>query len=312
MMTKENTKKAKVKGFTLIELIVVMAIFGIIMFGALQLITPVMKMMVTTDVHEGGNAAVTSISSLLETELSTAEYLRVQNTILDDAQRQAAVNDFVTTYYDGVIQSGSTVASPTYGNGLIHVLQVDNTNNGKVSTWVYSTRFEPLAHSVTLQSYNEWAVNKAYYDNYRFELKPGSYTTMDAFDNVTFTTEADMQSILMNLNARETAFTIKATTTRNHTDYSFLSTSTMSLVNLYNRKSGPGGPVTGLYYVVDKREDTSVTPPVWEDYIADRGSQNLLNFTPILSGITVDTAGSASNDGYTFIYSYGAEIDTEP
>lgn len=306
---KTANKKKTVKGFTLIELIVVMAIFGIVMFGALQLVRPVMKMMVQADVHEGGNAAVSSISGYIENELSTAEYLTVKSTLTIDPA--ADVADFVDTYYEGVLKAGCTTASPAYGTGKVHVMTIDNANNGKISNYVYDVSFTPGAPAVTLVSSEEYAVNKAYYDNYSFELKPGAYSTMSEFDNKTFATTADMQSILMNLSAKETTFTIKATANRNKTDYSFLSVSSMSLINLYNRR---GGPVTGLYYVVDERDDTSdPTNIVTEKYIADRGAQNLnpaFN-QPILSGIKVD-ASSVSNAGYTFIYSYGVEIDTQP
>ena len=314
----------KVKGFTLMELIVVMAIFGIIMFGALQLVNPVMKMMVQADVHEDGNAAVSSISRLLETELSSVEYLALNTKALSDTERTAAVNQFVDAYYSGVLASGSTTSSPKYATGKVHVMQIDNTNNGKVSTWVYDITCDPAGTTYitnpTSPAYTEYAINKAYYDSYSFVLKPGSYTTIDQFDNAVFKATPDtsnpdeysMTDLLMSFTARETAFTIKATTNRNKTDYSFLTTSTMSLVNIYNRDRGP---VTGVYYCVDKKDTNTELnhPPVWEDYIADRGAQNLMNHTMISSAIMNPPAGSnaESNNGYTFIYSYGAEINTQ-
>lgn len=306
-------KKAKVKGFTLAELIVVMAIFGIVMFGALQLVRPVMKMMIQADVHEGGNAAVSSISGYIENELSGAEYLIVKNSLpaVDpntNVMDATSVREFVKTYYEGVLKAGCTATSPAYGKGKVHVMTIDNTQNGKISSYVYDVSFAPGAVP-TLASSQEYAVNKAYYDNFSFQLKPGAYSTMNEFDSATFTNTTDMQDILMNLTAKETTFTIKATASRNRADYSFLSVSSMSLINLYNRK---GGPVTGVYYVVDEREDTSdPNNIVTEKYIADRGEQNLTVVPKILSGIKVDVT-STSNDGYTFIYSYGAEIDTQP
>ena len=56
----------RVKGFTLIELIVVLAIFSVIMFGAMSLMTPASKIMTNTENMENGSAAVSSISKYLE------------------------------------------------------------------------------------------------------------------------------------------------------------------------------------------------------------------------------------------------------
>lgn len=39
----ESMKQKQLKGFTLVELVVVMAIFSMIMFGAMQLMDPVSK-----------------------------------------------------------------------------------------------------------------------------------------------------------------------------------------------------------------------------------------------------------------------------
>ncbi len=305
-------KKTKVKGFTLTELLVVIAIFGIIMAGALQLIAPVTKMMVQADVHEGGNAAVSSIASLLRTQLSPVEYLQVNNAAMNEASREAAVEKFVDDYYNGIIKNGSTVTAPSYGKGKVHVLQIDNSQNGKISTWIYDVTFDPTASAITGSPvYTEFAVNKAYYDSYSFEVKLGTYDTIAKFDEkVELISEA--QKVMMNLNSRETAFTIKASTRRNNTDYSFLTTSTMSLVNLYNRIGGPGTAVTGVYYVVDKQSAGGTLV----DAIVDRADPLLTNYTKISSGIQVDLSaldanGKVNDTGYTFIYSYGAEIDTQ-
>jgi prepilin-type N-terminal cleavage/methylation domain-containing protein len=306
-------KKKTVKGFTLIELIVVMAIFGIIMFGALQLIPPVSKMMVQADVNEGGNAAVSSISNYLEGQLSSVEYLSIKNSVVSDSERTALVKDFVDTYYKGVLKAGSTVSSPVYGTGTVHVLQIDNTANGKISSWDYTVSFDPSV-SPTLSNYTEWAVNKAYYDSYSYEIKPGSYSSLDVFDSAVPVPD----DVLMNFTARETSFTIKSSTNRNNTTYSFLTNSTMSLSNIYNRPlsadsslgGGPGGAVTGIYYVVDKVTVNIAGVDTQVDSIVDISSKHFESGrTPIGSAIKTDTGGD--NSGYCFVYSYGVEMITQ-
>ena len=87
----------------------------------------------------------------------------------------------------------------------------------------------------------------------------------------------------------------------------------MSLVNLYNRVGGPGTAVSGVYYVVDEKDIAGTKTPV----IMDRADPLLTKYTKIDSGIQVDVTamntvtGKVNDTGYTFIYSYGAEIDTQ-
>jgi prepilin-type N-terminal cleavage/methylation domain-containing protein len=57
MMMKLNFKK-KIKGFTLIELIIVMAIFGAIMAAAVGLMSPVSKVFRNTAQYEQTRAAI--------------------------------------------------------------------------------------------------------------------------------------------------------------------------------------------------------------------------------------------------------------
>lgn len=309
--------KKNVKGFTLIELIVVMAIFGIIMFGAMRLVVPVLKMMVQSDVHEGGNAAVSNISSYLENELSVAEYMIASNDVPDD-KGKAYVEEFVKSYYEGVLKAGCTAESPAYGKGLVHVLTIDNTQNGKISNYIYDVKFDLGNPGVTLKSEQDFAINKAYYDSYSFTIKSGLYE-----DNTFDPTQPDTyEQLISNLSTKETVFTIQASTVRNNTTYSFLSNATMSLVNIYNRK---GAGVPGAYYVVNEEWDSNNN--VLAKTIADITTPNLSKqgdpynggagtFTQsrqyggVLNGSKVLYV-DGSTEGYCFVYSYGSEMDTQ-
>lgn len=320
--------KKRVKGFTLIELIVVMAVFAIIMFGALQLIPSVLKMMVQADVHEGGNAAVSSISNYLESELSTAEYLYATDTmpVINDKggnelelADKSMVREFVERFYEGVLRDGARPASPQYGKGKVHVLLIDNNNNGRISEIVY--RVSDFGIGVTdadivYESSSMYAVNKAYYDTYQFEILCGTYDE-SGFD---LTDPVDYQNFVNSLSNKNTAFSIRATTNRNNTDYSFVTNSTMSLVNLYNNRA-TGGVPTGTYYVVtEETEGGSIVP-----YIVDISKgygvaqtvtsydtvhTNSRKYGKLTEGKIINYVGG-TNDGYCFIYSYGSEIETD-
>ncbi len=326
--------KRKVKGFTLVELLVVMAIFGIIMFGALQLIPPIMKMMVQADVHESGNAAVSSISGYLESELSTAEYLWAYDSLpattsrgvneieLADTER---VRKFVEQFYEGVLRNGATVDSPQYGEGKVHVLLIDNTQNGKISEIVYNVRDFEIGITDTdliYESSTEYAVNKAYYDNYDFEIRCGTYDLSD-FDPTDPDYDNKINEFQKNVTAKNTAFSIRATTHRNNTDYSFVTNSNMSLVNIFKNSSG----VPGVYYVLTElntpsqpadRRIVDISKGYNEDGYSDHLSSRKTNPNASLSRFEgrVGTSKiveppSGSTDGYCFIYSYGSEIDTQ-
>lgn len=314
-------KNKKLKGFTLIELIVVLAIFSLIMFGAMQLIPHVSKIMVLADVREGGSAAVSSINNYLENQLSSAEYIIASNTVPAD-QGQALADEFVKSYYEGVVRAGSDANSTVqYASGQLHVMTIDNTQNGKISSYVYAFDCDLGATATRLPAMDrEFAVNKAYYDTYSFNIRAGLY------DNHTFDpTQPDTyEDLIGNLSTRETTFSILASTTRNGTVHSFVSNATMSLVNIYAR--GSKG-VPGVYYVVHE---------TWDDANAIKTAElaDITNTTLSKSGSNVSPSGipytfdrsreygavltgskvmydPASTAGYTFVYSYGSEIDTQ-
>ncbi len=331
--------KKKLKGFTLIELLIVLAVFGVIMFGALQLIPTVTRMMVLSDVHEGGNAAVSSISGYLENELSTAEYLYAYNKLpatttfgdneikLDDT---GDVEDFVELFYEGVLRKGATVEHPDYGNGLVHVLLIDNTANGKISEITYKVSDFAIgidATDIDYESSREYAVNKAYYDSYSFDIRCGTFENLST-DGVDFDdkTSQSYEDFVSNLSSKNTAFSIMATTTRQGQPYSFVTNSTMSLINIYKNNTG----VPGVYYVItelanpsasDTRKIVDITKGYNEDgfsaHMSVRGegtdfelsrTRGLLNTSKIPHYNDDD---ESNNDGYCFIYSYGSEINTQ-
>ncbi|MDE5768617.1 MAG: type II secretion system GspH family protein [Oscillospiraceae bacterium] len=326
----KSKKIKKLKGFTLIELIVVIAIFGIILAAATSVMMPVYKTTIMTEIQENGSAAVTNISRFIEGELSTAEYGRIVCTKYNDAEREAAVEDFAETYYGGVVRAKSPLSglsNDDYAEGKFHVLQIDNSGTvGKISKWTYTVN-SMGSISATQTDYQEYAVNKSYYDTYNFEIKPGSYATVEEFDKWTLTGTDDGAGNIINqidlnkcLSPTNTAFTIKAITHRStadspKTEYSFVSTMTMPWVNqLFGADS-----VKGVYYCVDKveaKEADGVTTKrdpsgnvIMEDAFVDRGASTLTMHTPILARCKYDPG---DNSAYTFIYSYGSEIDTTP
>lgn len=208
-------KRKVVKGFTLIELIVVIAIFSIILFAATSMMIPVQKIMGTTAAQENANAAATNASLYLKNNLAPAEYMYAYSTKLEDADIAAEVEKFTRAYYTGIVRDEvvATTSPIEYAKGRVHVLRVDNTNLGEIREWVYSVSFNPSDAAVTqidpstgtagtFTADYTYPVNKAFYENYRFLIMPGMYATPEEFDTTweDFATDNNKMKLAVNAN----------------------------------------------------------------------------------------------------------------
>lgn len=282
-------KTTKVKGFTLVELIVVMAIFGVIMAAALSLITPTSKVLLQSETYENGNAAVTSISSYLESMLSSAECIDFYNESKDEG---AIAERFAKFHYEGILRKNSTPTAPSYGSGTVHVMKIDNTtdpNASHVYESIYSFSHNSSGEAtVSLVSGPTEVVNKAYYNSYNFQIKAG------VWDETTWANPVTLES---KPSSKNTTFTIKAETNReiNGKKYSFYTTMSTPLVSIYNHSLSQK-----CYYVlnVDGTDIVQIgadTSPRKDSALADVDGFN--------------NTGHALDD-YYLVYSYAPEIDT--
>lgn len=325
-------KRKIVKGFTLIELIVVLAIFMVVMVAAMSLMEPVSKKVMLADVREQGAAQVNSITKYLQNELGSVEYIMPANYIPAD-NGKGLVDKFVEEYYEGVLKAGAstTPGAGDYGSGKVHVMTIDNKADGKVSEWVYDVSFKlndgsgGFTYITGTPEYTEYAVNKAYYDGTKYRIEIGD------------TTSNAMTNFLTGTQSNEYTFTITSFVTRgtsNPKTYMFSSTATTPLVNIVERRNSSGSGskcVKGKYYVINETLDTTVTPNVMTRTIQDITDANisskladptltysrkiggLASVEPVLPQVDTDytahpTAGPDSQ--YTFVYSYGNEMKT--
>lgn len=123
--------KKNLKGFTLVELIVVMAVFGLIMLGALQFLDPVNKMMRGASVQEANTASVDNVKRYLEGTLRYANAVDVYNGEIIGGEEQAAI-DFVNRYYMNRVDSNDDPVKLD-----VHIMKIDNDDQGKISECVY-------------------------------------------------------------------------------------------------------------------------------------------------------------------------------
>lgn len=140
--------KKKLRGFTLVELIVVMAVFGIIMLGAMQFLDPVNRMMKGASVQEANAATVDNIKRYFEGTLRYANAVYVHNgdlkyydpsgvhlydtSLAESARQQKAVEDFVDCCFRNRVDSSNNPIS-----GQVYVMKINNDDQGKITESVF-------------------------------------------------------------------------------------------------------------------------------------------------------------------------------
>lgn len=316
--------QTKVKGFTLIELIVVLAIFMGVMVAAMQLLQPATESMIFSSTREQGEAQVSQISKYLEVELSGAEFMHTANFVPNDSERTAFVENFVDRYYSGVLKKGATESAPEYGTGRVHVMLVDNAQKGKISEYVYDVQFDPAESSYIVGSpvVQEYAVNAANYEKYNYIIFPGLGSAVVGEFHF-----SDFMSAATARDANNTTFTIQAETTRKvqgeDKKYNFSTTATVPLINIANSARVNGYPL-GTYYVRNLVTDADGKNPGDVGYTNTYAIQDVSSVRfGILPAETANIAGETAYGnrplaypadytigGMCFIYSYGSEIDT--
>jgi len=120
--------KKKLKGFTLIELIMVMALFAIIMYSVLQLMDPVTKYFVRSSNFEGSTACYDNLKRAVEGNLKYADRVRAYwhyqpYRTTDDITPSNVLNESVADFYDKFFANRKGLDTA----GYIYVLVLDNT-----------------------------------------------------------------------------------------------------------------------------------------------------------------------------------------
>ena len=135
----ESMKQKQLKGFTLVELVVVMANFSMIMFGAMQLMDPVSKIFQRTSNYETSAATVDNVKRYIEGSIRYAAF----NTVNEGRPQQKdpptgdgtiteeqAIDEFMKRYLDGacgVVDKKARPVTAQYLNYDVYVMEIDNT-----------------------------------------------------------------------------------------------------------------------------------------------------------------------------------------
>lgn len=171
------------KGFTLVELIVVIAIFGILIAAALAILGPVNNVYKSAYTYSDSAAVVDNVSMYIEDNLRYSNRLYICDKAHiavatdEDLFRTKKVEEFMNGYH----MADAKKVSQKVADEKIYVMKIDNPdgissadldaevlsnsfiNSGKISMWTYQVGTGWLA-----SEYKEWAVNRQFYNDYTF------------------------------------------------------------------------------------------------------------------------------------------------
>jgi len=196
-------RKRSLKGFTLVELIIVMALFSLVMFSVAQLLSPVSKFYVRSSNFESSTACIDNMKRAIEGNLKYADRVRVYCNYNPSTDLQAQVDDFWLEFFgpDPVPRGCGLKREFLDCKGTIYALTFDNSvpgltfdgtnwvingysnledfahakvNSGKISLYQYS--FDNTA-TPTLVSVDDWYVNQKMYGNFEYQFQLGSGST---------------------------------------------------------------------------------------------------------------------------------------
>jgi len=156
--------KVKQKGFTLVEMIIVLALFSLIMYSVVQLLEPVSKYFVRSSNFESTTACVDNIKRTIEGNLKYADrvwvysgYKPYDGDYTDSPNVSATLRSQVGRFYLEYFEDRAAIDS----SGSIYVLVFDNSDS--------TTRISNLAEQ-TLSSFNNSKVGSGKIILYEFKF----------------------------------------------------------------------------------------------------------------------------------------------
>lgn len=208
----KKEKKTKLKGFTLIELIVVVAVFGILLAAALSLLGPVNKVFKSTVSYADGSAMVDNVSKYVEDNLRYSNRLRVYDSVfvLDES---SFVDKYVKELRDDFYLSNPSKVSQNVPDEKIYVMKIDNPDitrdelsgetldrtylsMGRIALWTFDVANNgwvapdgSISSAVVKNKIS--AVNEQFYSQYLFTT-----TLEDSYSDTT----TDVSNLYMKLN----------------------------------------------------------------------------------------------------------------
>lgn len=124
--------KTKLKGFSLIELIIVLAIFSLILMGALQMFDPVQRIFKNTAVSEKTYSYTNNIKVAVEDNIEYADIMWVYDSasINGGSVTAAAITDICdeirSNYYNGIVGYDKSTSSTKFIDANVYIMHFFN------------------------------------------------------------------------------------------------------------------------------------------------------------------------------------------
>lgn len=259
----KTEKKASLKGFTLVELVVVIAVFGLLIAATLSFLAPTSRIMKNTSEYAHAAGMVDNVRRTVEDNLRYANRLYVYT----GPDVSGGEKDFVDTEVNklrndfllGTASSSTGNQRLTFGRDEVYVMKIHNTETfqnissaadkpGRVTIWKYDGGVRNDAES------KEWAISPAVYRDYSFSLSFGvNFNTVservagsekDMIQNTTtyepFANFADPRNFALQLDIYSNEYSDRSS--KETSDYSLSRTSVsntlaISFVNLADSKN---------------------------------------------------------------------------
>ncbi len=163
-----KTGKKRLKGFTLVEMIVVVALFMMMMACVFSVLGPMNRVFDDTAKYADAQAVADNVARYIEDEVRYSNRLHLYDKVsVDEANESIFVKDCVKDFREAYVfgQTGKTRLSGSDTEDLVYVLKIDNPadendleSRGQISRWTYKNGSEVTSE------YKEWAVPEAMYD----------------------------------------------------------------------------------------------------------------------------------------------------
>lgn len=179
---KKNNKKA-LKGFTLVELVVVVAVFGLLIAATLSFVQPARKVYKNAAEYSGASAMIDNVRRVVEDNLRFANRMNV----IVGPDISGGEDAFIQTEVENLRNKFhlNDTNRKTYFQDKVYVMKIDNPEEsefagfsggsqkpGRISIWQYDNGTLNTADS------KEWALAEGIYDEYSFSLSRGiEYTS---------------------------------------------------------------------------------------------------------------------------------------
>jgi prepilin-type N-terminal cleavage/methylation domain-containing protein len=311
----------KFKGFTLVELIVVMAIFGIIMFAVIQLISPVSRQFSSTAEYEQARSSIDNVSRYINGTLRYAN--RVSINYCSDVYTEdidSAVAKFAQPYF---YANGDGYYDKDKSKEDIYVLMFDNsnkfgdtynqndviTNRNPISQYVYtpttnwyssinydaSTGNSTLKATTFTKSGLQYPINENLFEETTFRYYLGNYEYNDGVLNaISYNGNTTTTIDVSKMDASAISITLdimkpKYDSTSGSTVYTCLQQCSTVSFSLINAVSSTGAPKAEN--IVQQKTDPTTT----ETYYVQRTEARFVNNIPT-------NTYDKDNDSFYIIY----------